>query len=247
MSYEEYSKYTQYLPRIFQKGNTQTDDTYFLGRFLKAFEQILAGGTERQETFGIEELLDRFDKYLDPALAPPQFMQWLAGWVALELEDAAEFYGTEDREQKDSLPTQLLPLEQTRSTINRDMISAIVQLYKKRGTCNGLLEYLQLYAGDETTISIDEFQETARIGNSREIGQNTMVGGSSPCFFSVNAIIPAHSRSMLNNKVALMRRVVESEKPFYANYKLNVEIPSMRIGIYSKVGRDTLVGGMIED
>lgn len=247
MSYEEYSKYTQYLPRMFQKGNNQTDDTYFLGRFLKAFEQILSGGTERQETEGIEELLDRFDKYLDPAQTPPQFLEWLAGWVALDLEDAAEFYGAEDKAQKNSLPTQLLPLEQARSTINRDLISAIVQLYKKRGTCNGLLEYLRLYAGDETTISIDEFHETARIGDSREIGQNTMVGSASPCFFSVNAIIPAHSRSMLNNKVALMRRVIESEKPFYTNYKLNVEIPSMRIGVYSKVGRETLIGGMQED
>jgi hypothetical protein len=74
-----------------------------------------------------------------------------------------------------------------------------------------------------------------------------MVGNASPCFFSVNAIIPSHSRSMLNNKVSLMRRVIESEKPFYTNYKLNVEIPSMRIGVYSKVGRETLIGGMLED
>lgn len=247
MSYPEYSKYTQYLPRIFQKGNTEASEDYFLGRFLKAFEQILTGGTELQETVGIEELLNGFDQYLDPARTPSQFLEWLAGWVALELEDTADFFGAEDKEQKNSLKNQVLPLEQPRKTINRQMISSIVQLYKKRGTCNGLLEYLQLYAGDETTISINEFHETARIGNAREIGQNTMIGSSSPSFFSVNAIIPAHSRSMLNSKVALIRKVIEDEKPFYTNYKLNVEIPALRIGVYSKVGKETLVGGMLED
>jgi phage tail-like protein len=247
MSIQEYSKYTQYLPRIFQKGTSRTDDNYFLGRFLMAFEQILTGGTGKQETSGIEELLDSFDRYLDPELTSPQLLEWLAGWVALDLEETTDFYGAEDKEQKDTAPMQLLPLNQTRSTINRKLIGAIVQLYKERGTCNGLLEFLQLYAGEETTISIDEFHETARIGDSREIGRNTMVGGASSCFFAVNAIIPAHSRNILNSKVALMRRVIESEKPFYTNYKLNVEIPSMRIGVYSKVGKETLVGGMIED
>ncbi len=244
---QEYSKYTQYLPRIFQKGNTQADEDYFLGRFLKAFEQILTGGTDYQETMGIERLLDKFDQYLDPAQTPPQFLEWLAGWVALDLENTVEFYGKQDKEEKDSVPTQLLPLEQARSTINRDTISAIVQLYKKRGTTNGLLEYLQLYAGDETTITINEFHETARIGESREIGSNTMVGGSSPCFFSVNTIIPAHNRSILNSKVALMRRVIEAEKPFYTNYRLNVKIPTMKIGSSSRVGKETLIGGMNED
>jgi len=241
------SKYTQYLPRIYHKGSNQTDDEYFLGRFLKAFEQVLTGSSEEKETLGIETLLDDFDKYLDPSQTPPQFLQWLAGWVGLELEEGTDFYGKEDKEQKSTLPTQILPLDQVRSTINRNMIGTMVQLYKKRGTPNGLLEYLQLYAGEETTISIDEFLETARIGDSRGVGINTMVGSSKPTFFSVNTTIPVHCRSMLESKVGLMRKVIESEKPFYTNYILNVEIPSMRVGVYSKVGRETLLGGMVED
>jgi phage tail-like protein len=247
MSNQESSKYAQYLPRIFQKGSGDSEKGEFLGRLLKAFEQILSGKTEKQETLGIEELLDSFNEYLDPAKTPPQLLQWLAGWVALKLEDGSEFFGIEDNKQKNTFPKQILPLTEERSSIYRKMIGNIVQLYKKRGTRNGLMEYLQLYSGEETTISIDEFQETARIGNSREVGKSTMVGSSSPCFFSVNAIIPAHSRSMLQNKVALIRGVIESEKPFYTNYKLNVEIPEMRIGVYSRVGKETLLGGMLED
>ncbi|ACL75866.1 tail protein [Ruminiclostridium cellulolyticum] len=245
MSNYESSKYTQYLPRIFQTGNNKDGD--FLGRLLKSFEQILSGKTEMQETRGIEEILDDFDMYLDPDQTPPQFLEWLAGWVALDLEDGIEFFGAEDTAGKNANQVQILPLPEKRTSVNREMIGAIVQLYKKRGTCDGLLEYLQLYTGEETTISINEFQDTARIGESREIGRNTMVGSSSPSFFCVNAMIPAHSKSMLENKVGLIRRVIEDEKPFYTNYRLNVEIPEMRVGVYSKVGKETLLGGMIDE
>jgi hypothetical protein len=246
MSNQESSKYMQYLPRIYQTGNDDSDKGEFLGRLLKAFEQILAGRTEHRETLGIEELLDSFDMYLDPEQTPPQFLEWLAGWVALELEDGIGFTGVEDMKQRSDTPKQILPLPERRITINRKMIGTIVQLYKKRGTLSGLLEYLQLYAGEEATVLLDEFLETARIGESRKIGRNTMVGSSLPCFFSVNAIIPAYSRSVLENKISLIRKVIEDEKPFYTNYRLNVEIPEMRVGC-SKVGKETLLGGMIED
>jgi hypothetical protein len=59
-------------------------------------------------------------------------------------------------------------------------------------------------------------------------------------------MLPVHSSSMLQKKVELIRKVIENEKPFYTNYKLNVEVPAMRVGIYSKVGKETLVGGTIE-
>jgi phage tail-like protein len=247
MSNLESSKYTQYLPRIFQKGSTQTDEEYFLGRFLKAFEQILTGDSEQKETIGIEKLLDSFDEYFNPSQTPAQFLQWLSGWVGLELEEGTDFYGVDDKEQMSTEPTQILPLEQVKTTINRGMIGTMVQLYKKRGTCNGLLEYLQLYCGEEPTFTIDEFLDTARVGESRRIGFNSMVGGSRPTFFCVNAIMPVHSRSMLQKKVDLIYRLMESEKPFYTNYKLNVEIPAMSVGVYSKVGKTTLLGGIVED
>lgn len=247
MNNQENSKYVQYLPRVYQKGDEQTYDSYFLGRFLKSFEQILSGTSEQKETAGIEALLDTFDQYFNPSQTPPQFLQWLAGWVGLELEDTADFYGDTDKEQKDTVPIQILPLDRARSTINRNMIGNMLQLYEKRGTTSGLLEYLQHYVGEETTISINEYMETARIGGSRCIGVNTMVGSSRPTFFTVHAMIPIHSRSMLQKKVELIHKVIENEKPFYTNYRLSVEIPAMRVGVHSRIGKETLLGGMVED
>ena len=247
MNNQETSNYVQYLPRIYHKGNDETYEEYFLGRFLKAFEQILTGSFEKKDIVGIESLLDNFEQYLNPSQTPPQFLKWLAGWVALDLEESVEFYGDSDKEQKDLSPTQILPLDKARSTINRELIGKMVQLYKKRGTTQGLLEYLQLYAGDETTKTINEYEETPRIGEQRGIGVNTMVGYASPTFFTVNTMIPIHSRTMLQKKVQLINKIIENEKPFYTNYNLIVEIPAMRVGAYSKVGRETLLGGMLEE
>lgn len=243
------SKYVQYLPRIYHKGYEQSDFEYFLGRFLKAFEQVLTGipGEEGEKTVGIEALIDRLDQYFDPSRTPAQFLPWLAGWVGMELEEGIEFYGEEDNAEKNTAPSQILPLYSTRSSVNRSMIEKIVQLYKKRGTWEGLMEYLQVYAGEETTITISEFEEAARIGSIGSVGVNTMVGYTRPCFFSVHMLIPAHSRSILENKVRTIRKVIEKEKPFYTNYILNIEVPSMRVGVYSRVGRETLLGGMAEE
>jgi phage tail-like protein len=242
------SKYVEYLPRIYQKGYEESDTEYFLGRFLKAFEQTLTGiPEEAAETVGIEALIDKMEQYFDPAQAPAQFLPWLAGWVGMELEEGVEFYGEEDNAQKSAAVSQILPLNSTRSSINRSMIEKMVQLYKKRGTLEGLMEYLQIYAGEETTIAIDEFEEAARIGSLGSIGVNTMVGYSRPCFFSVHVLIPAHSRSILESKVKTIRKVIEKEKPFYDNYILNIEVPSMRVGVYARVGRETLLGGMVEE
>lgn len=243
------SKYVEYLPRVFQKGIEQSDTEYFLGRFLKAFEQVLTGIPEEEEgeTIGIEALIDRLEQYFDPSQAPPQFLPWLAGWVGMELEEGIEFNGEEDNAQKSVITSQILPLDSARSSINRSMLERVVQLYKKRGTWEGLMEYLQVYAGEETTITIDEFEEAARLGSIGSIGVSTMVGYARPCFFSVHVLIPAHSRSVLEGKVKTIRKVIEKEKPFYANYILNVEVPSMRVGVYSRVGRETLLGGMVEE
>lgn len=246
MKNETNSRILQYLPRVYQRGSGESDEEFFLGRFLKAFEQMLLGIPEEagEGTVGIQDLLDRFYQYFDPAQTPAQFLPWLAQWVGLELEDGVEFYGDEDTIEKDTSPVQTLPLNGARSSVNRNMIGKIVQLYKKRGTLEGLKEYLQIFAGEEAQITINEFEETSRLENPERIGINTMVGRSKPCYFSVHALIPAPSKSILENKVQIMREVIQKEKPFYTNSLLTIEVPYMLIGIYSRVGRDTLLGGM---
>jgi hypothetical protein len=51
---------------------------------------------------------------------------------------------------------------------------------------------------------------------------------------------------MLNRKVQILREVIRKESPFYTNFSLNIEVPQMRVGVYGRVGMETLLGGMAE-
>lgn len=248
MSISNHSGYVAYLPRIYQQKSGQSDEDFFLGRFLQAFEAMLSGnnGASGLENAGVEALLDGFHGYLDPDYTPPQLLDWLAGWVGLELEEGVEYEGEADKREKELAPLQLLPLPEARNSVNRHLIGTAVQLYKKRGTLAGLKDYVQVYAGPEAEIEICSYEEPIRCGMNRRAGINTMVGAANSSYFSVHVLLPSPTRTMLNRKVQIIREVIRKESPFYTNFSLNIEVPQMRVGVYGRVGMETLLGGMAE-
>ncbi len=67
--------------------------------------------------------LDCLDAYLDPDIAPPDFLDWLASWVGVELDETR-------------------PIEE-----QREMLKRSVGLFAWRGTKRGLSEAIELYTG----------------------------------------------------------------------------------------------------
>jgi phage tail-like protein len=67
--------------------------------------------------------LDNLWSYLDPALAPLDFVEWLSGWVGLELDQTWD--------------------EQRR----RELVARAHRLYDFRGTAGGLADLIELYTG----------------------------------------------------------------------------------------------------
>jgi phage tail-like protein len=114
------------LPGIYQEDDLAQ-------RFVSAFDEVLAP---------VFASLDGFEAYLDPELAPADFVEWLAGWVALALE-------------------QDWPLERKRTLVAR-----AVGLYRMRGTARGLAEHVALFTGVEP-----ELEEAGGIAASTEAGQ----------------------------------------------------------------------------
>ena len=72
--------------------------------------------------------IDNFSAYLDPALTPEDFLDWLAGWVGL-------------------LPDENWPIERRRA-----IVALAAQLYRNRGTVNGLAMHVKLFAPGEVEI-----------------------------------------------------------------------------------------------
>jgi phage tail-like protein len=94
-------------------------DDDFTQRLTAAFDEVLAP---------VLTTLDCLAAYLDPRLAPPDLLEWLAHWVALTLDDA-------------------WPVAQ-----RRELIANGVNLHRWRGTQQGLAAHVALLTGAEVEV-----------------------------------------------------------------------------------------------
>ncbi|GAA0261859.1 phage tail protein [Saccharothrix mutabilis subsp. mutabilis] len=91
----------------------------FTQRFLAALDEVLAP---------VFTALDGFAGYLDPKVAPEDFLDWLAHWVAL---DVGEGWSVLQR---------------------RALVANAVQLHRWRGTRRGLIAHVRLLTGGQVEV-----------------------------------------------------------------------------------------------
>lgn len=72
--------------------------------------------------------VDNFAAYLDPALTPEDFLEWLAGWVGV-------------------LPDENWPIERRRA-----LVALATELYRSRGTVAGLAMHIRLFTAGDVEI-----------------------------------------------------------------------------------------------
>jgi phage tail-like protein len=101
------STWLQYLPSIYA-------DDEFMGRYLLIFESILSP---------ITWMIDNFDLYLTPDIAPQEWLAWMSSWFDMLL-----------------LPE--LPMDR-----QREIMRQMGWLFMRRGTRAGLQRLLELYFG----------------------------------------------------------------------------------------------------
>ncbi len=134
--------------------------------------------------------------YFDPLTAPAELVGWLATWVNLVLDDS-------------------WPIE-----LRRVLIHNAADLYSRRGTRRGLLEYLKLYTGTEPEIS--EYSDGMRLGAETFLGVNTKLAGRERHSFTVTLRLSGLSDEELYYKEANVRRIIETEKPAHTAYRLRI-------------------------
>jgi phage tail-like protein len=101
------------LPAIYQEDE-------FSMRFVGGFDDVLAP---------ILVTLDCLIDYFDPALTPTDFLEWLAGWVGMEIDES---WATERR---------------------RAAVATAVEMYRMRGTISGLRANLEVLSGGQVEIT----------------------------------------------------------------------------------------------
>ncbi|MFQ5456801.1 MAG: phage tail protein, partial [Nitrospirota bacterium] len=201
---EDISRYLKYLPAIYHKEGD------LLGRFLKGFEKVISGIDDNAEypEKGIEEILDTIHDYIDPHKTPLDFLKWLAGWVALTLKEGDDW-------------------NQDNAIKKRDLIASIVKLYQKRGTRDGLAEYLKIYVGKDIDISINELIDPFQVGVTSTVGENSVVGEGRPYYFEIHMVLPAPDPVMLEKKRRAIVEIIDQEKPAHTYYRLVIRVPTM--------------------
>ncbi|WP_201776847.1 phage tail protein [Streptacidiphilus anmyonensis] len=102
------------MPAIFQEDG-------FAMRLTDALDEVLAP---------VIATLDCLTAYLDPLLAPDDFLSWLAGWFDVALD------------------------ENWNARRRREMVAHIVELYRWRGTPAGLARQLEIATG--AVVDIDD-------------------------------------------------------------------------------------------
>ena len=92
-----------------------------------AFAQRFTGGLD-DVLSPVFLVLDNLAAYVDPLVAPDDFVEWLAGWVGVELDETWP-----DRRR-------------------RAVVDAAVVAHRRRGTARGLAEHVRLVAGVDVEL-----------------------------------------------------------------------------------------------
>ncbi len=122
----------------------------------------------------IEQTVDHTPLILDPRTLPADLLPWVASWLDLTLN------------------------ENWPESRRRDLIRAASELYRWRGTRQGLSRYLEIYVG--VTPELEDEVDT-------------------PHTFRVTLRVPAEQQV----DEALVRAIIEAEKPAHTAYELQIE------------------------
>jgi phage tail-like protein len=101
------------MPAVYQEDE-------FTNRFTAGLDDVMAP---------IITVLDCLDAYVDPLLAPPDFLEWLAEWVGMPLH-------------------QDIPLQR-----RRILVANAVRLHRMRGTVTGLRIQIELLTGGQVELA----------------------------------------------------------------------------------------------
>jgi len=179
-------------------------------------------------TSGVEENLEFVHELFDPRITNQNWLPWLASWLAMPLLEGW------DEEKR------------------REIIQRTPELYRKRGTAEGLKLALRLFADIKAEIHEGEWPYPGLvIGRSSTIGKDTVL--SPPVFVSqcFTVELPDRKAEISRERLRTVQALVETEKPAHAHYALAFErtepvyekVPFLHVGKTGRVGVDARIGG----
>ncbi|MEA3309345.1 MAG: phage tail protein [Chloroflexota bacterium] len=148
----------------------------------------------------IEGQIDKLPYYFDPRTAPPGLLPWLASWLDLVLN------------------------ERWPEAKRRRLLQAAVSLYRRRGTREGLADYLEIYTDVRPEI-VEHRAENFVLGPQACLGQGVALGTRNrPHTFTVRLELPPMMATAAQERKQMIEQIVAAEKPVHTAYRLDIRV-----------------------
>lgn len=156
----------------------------------------------------IDVQINQLFNYFDPKITPPDFVPWLSSWFNLALDE-----GWPEEKQ-------------------RKLIYEALPLYRKRGTRQGLQNFIEIYTGYIPEITEHRGRDF-RLGEGSLMGPGLALGQGRnfPYSFTVSVSLPdiigsssTEKERKINARQKAIEKIIESEKPAGVVYKLEIDI-----------------------
>ena len=145
------AEYMRFLPEIYSY-----DD--FINRFLMMFESFWKP---------INQQISMGESYYDPDLTPDVFLEWLASWVGMQIDET-------------------FPRERV-----RDLIKNAIPFSRTRGTAESLRFFLEMYSGGHVEVS-ERKAHNMVLGGQMGIGDGLALGmDNKPNMVVVSMTVPS--------------------------------------------------------
>jgi phage tail-like protein len=178
-----------------------------------------------------DEKLEHLERFFDPLECPREFLDYIASWVALTLED-------DWPEAK-----------------KRNLIKKAVELYHLRGTSRGLRVFLRIFTGVDPKIHENVWPfDGITVGLSSDVGIDTVLMHHVEKAHAFVVQIPLPIEEVDAQTIMKIHRIIEREKPAHTDYYVifaateEKEVDTgITVGVTSTIGVDTWVSGSDAD
>jgi phage tail-like protein len=240
--------YLPYLPVIYRQPPADAD---FVRRYLALLQGIFDD---------IEGEMDTLARYFNPASAPEGSIPWLASWLAVDTDQgeplpriraaiARAFNRYRWRGTAEGLKLALLEDAGVHANIVQPIANATFWAFPGDTTCSGVPSTpggVQLGANTH----LPSMQPGgAVLGSTAELDHSYLIDDTEfgePLFDgSADQFVVEVYRSEIEarGRLALVKEVLEREKPAHAMYRLSILEASMRVGFQSRAGIDSIIAG----
>ncbi|MBD2867581.1 phage tail protein [Paenibacillus arenilitoris] len=162
---------------------------------------------------GIEDEIADLSRYIDPRRATGEHLRWLAAWVGLETDD----YWTD---------------EQVRA-----FIQAAPELYRYRGTRQGLMKTIEIYTGI-TPLIVEHFQTKAMRDHAELRELSDRLYGGDPYTFTV---LLRPEQAPTEKQRVVIEQLLDEQKPAFTEAKLVLLQPWIYLDLHTYLGINTVL------